>query len=121
MKEINIFINDKKFEVELNETKTAEKIYGILPIVAEGDFWGNEIYFEIPLEVPNEKPIKYVEVGDLAYWAEGNCLCIFFGWTPVSTDDRPKPASAVTVVGRIKGNLDELKKLNEAKIKIEKK
>ena len=121
MKEINIFINNQKFEAELNETKTAEKIYEILPIAAEGDFWGSEIYFEIPVQVPNERPVEYVKIGDLAYWSEGNCLCIFFGRTPVSTDDRPKPASEVTVVGKIKGNLEELKELNEAQIKIEKK
>lgn len=119
MKKINIFINNQKFEAELNETETAKKIYQTLPIEAEGDFWGNEIYFEIPVKTSNEKPVEYVEIGDLAYWPEGSCLCIFFGRTPVSTDERPKPATDVTVVGKIKGNLEELKKLNQAKIKIE--
>lgn len=118
MKKIKIFINNQEFEAELNETKTAKRIYEILPIEAEGNFWGNEIYFEIPLEMENENPTENLKTGDLAYWPEGNSLCIFYGRTPVSKNDMPKPASPVTIVGGTKRNIDELKKLKEAKIKI---
>lgn len=117
---INIFINNQKIEAELNETKTAKKIYEILPIEAEGNFWGNEIYFEISLKMENENPTESVKIGDLAFWPEGNCFCIFYGKTPVSINEEPKPASPVTVIGEIKGNPQELKKLKTAKIKIEK-
>lgn len=120
MKKINIFINNQKFEAELNETEIAEKIYQALPIEVGGNFWGNEIYFEIPVQMPNENPTEELSVGDLAYWPEGDGFCIFYGRTPVSTNDEPKPASPVTIVGRIKGDLEELKKLKEAKVKIEK-
>ncbi len=68
----------------------------------------------------NEKPTEELKVGDLAYWPEGNGFCIFYGKTPASTNDEPKPASSVTIIGKIKGNLEKLKKLNEAKIKITK-
>lgn len=118
MKKINIFINNQKFEAELNDTKIAEEIYKALPIKAEGDLWGNEIYFEIPVEMPNENPTEELKVGDLAYWPEGNSFCIFYGRTPASTDGDPKPASQVTIIGKIKGNLEELIKINEAEIKI---
>ena len=120
MKKINILINNLNFEGELNETKIAEKIYRVLPIETEGNFWGEEIYFEIPVEMRNEKPTENLRVGDLAFWPEGNCLCIFYGRTPASTDNEPKPASPVTIVGKIKGNVEELKKINKAKIKITK-
>lgn len=120
MKKINIFINNQKFEAELNDTKTAEKIYQVLPIETEGNFWGNEIYFEIPLEMENENPTEELSVGDLGYWPEGNGFCIFYGRTPASTNDKPKPASPVTIIGKIKGNLEELKNLKEAKVRIEK-
>ena len=73
MKKINIFINEEKFETELNETETAQRIYKSLPIEAEGNFWGNEIYFEIPVEMENENPTENLKVGDLAYWPEGSC------------------------------------------------
>ncbi len=120
MKKINIFINNQKFEAELNDTKIAEEIYKALPIEANGNLWGNEIYFEIPVEVENENPTEELKVGDLAYWPEGNSFCIFYGRTPASTNDEPKPASPVTVVGKIKGNFEELRKLNKAIIKITK-
>lgn len=118
MRKIEIFINEQKFEAELNEIETAQRIYNVLPIEREGSFWGNEIYFEIPLKMENENPTEELRVGDLAYWPEGNCLCIFYGRTPASTNDEPKPASPVTIVGKIKGNLDQLKNLNQAKVKI---
>ena len=115
---INIFINNQKYEGELNNTETAKKIYEILPIESEGNFWGNEIYFEIPVEMANEKPTEELKVGDLAYWPEGNSLCIFYGKTPASTNGEPKPASPVTIVGRIKGKVEEFRKFKKAEIKI---
>jgi hypothetical protein len=120
MNKVNIFINNQKFEAELNETETAKKIYESLPIEAEGDFWGKEIYFEIPVQMANEKPTEDLKVGDLGYWPAGNSFCIFYGRTPASTNEEPKPASPVTIIGKIKGNLEELKKLKEAKVRIEK-
>lgn len=118
MNKINIFINNQKFEAELNDTKIAEEIYKILPIEAEGNLWGNEIYFEIPVKMLNENPTEELKIRDLAYWPEGNSFCIFYGRTPASTNDEPKPASQVTIIGRMKGNVEGLRKLKKAKIKI---
>jgi len=120
MPKINIFINNQKFEAELNNTEIAKKIYEALPIESEGDFWGNEIYFEIPVKTENENPTEDLRVGDLAYWPEGYALCIFYGKTPASTNDAPKPASPVTIVGKVGGDLENLKNLNQAKIRITK-
>lgn len=120
MRKINIFINNLKFDVELNETKIAKAVYNALPIEAEGNFWGNEIYFEIPIKMGNEKPTEDLKVGDLAYWPPGNALCIFYGKTPASINEKPKPASPVTIIGEIKGDLEKLKSIREAKIKITK-
>ncbi len=39
-------------------------------------------------------------VGDIAYWPQGRCLCVFFGPTPASRGPAPVPASPVAVVGR---------------------
>jgi len=120
MEKINIFVNEEKFEAELNETETAKKIYQDLPIKAQANLWGEEIYFEIPVEAENEKPTINLKVGDLAYWPSGNAFCIFFGRTPASVNDSPRPASEVTIVGQIKGDLEKLKELKEAQIRIEK-
>jgi hypothetical protein len=73
--------------------------------------WGDEIYFRIPeeLDLALEDGQDVVEVGDLGYWPVGNAFCIFFGPTPASTDGRPKPASSVTVFGKILGDASELR------------
>lgn len=120
MKKINIFINNKKFEAELNETKISQEIYKKLPLEAKGNFWGNEIYFNIPIKMENEVPTQEVELGDLGYWPEGPAFCIFYGRTPVSFNDKPRPLSPITIIGRIKADWEELKKLSQTEIRIEK-
>jgi hypothetical protein len=43
-------------------------------------------------------------VGELGYWPVGQAFCIFFGPTPVSTDERPRAYSPVNVIGRVHGD-----------------
>ena len=47
-------------------------------------------------------------MGDVGYWPQGEALCLFFGPTPASTDERPRAASPVTVVGRISAGLEDV-------------
>jgi len=89
---------------ELNDTDTAEAIWEALPINATGNLWGDEIYFSIPLKLGLEKGQELVVSGDLGYWPQGNAFCIFFGLTPLSRGDEIRPASAVTVFGRVIGD-----------------
>ena len=44
---------------------------------------------------------------DVAYWPQGNALCLFYGPTPISNGNEIKPYSPVNVIGRIisKGNI----------------
>jgi hypothetical protein len=68
-----------------------------------------------------ENPSDSVQIGDLAYWPEGHCFCIFYGPTPISSPGRIKPASRVEIIGRLLGDPKELKKVaGEDKIMIEK-
>jgi hypothetical protein len=85
----------------LNDSLTAAKIREALPITARANLWGDEIYFTVPVRTSLEDGRETVEVGDLAYWPEGPALCIFMGKTPISRGDEIRPASAVTIVGRI--------------------
>ncbi|MEM3395765.1 MAG: cyclophilin-like fold protein [Thermoplasmata archaeon] len=80
---------------------TASKILAAIPFKGKASFWGDEIYFEIPVEANLESGRVYVEVGDIAYWPEGKCLCIFFGKTLSSEDERPKAYSPVNVFAKI--------------------
>ncbi|WP_132057796.1 cyclophilin-like family protein [Halorussus amylolyticus] len=50
---------------------------------------------------PAENALEAVPTGAIAYCPRGNALCLFWGPTPVSTDDRPRAASPVNVVAEI--------------------
>ena len=91
-------------QAELNDSKTAAAIAAALPIEAKAQTWGDEIYFDIGLELRAESPREVVALGDLGYWPPGQAFCIFFGPTPMSRGDEIRPASAVNVVGRVVGD-----------------
>jgi len=108
---IIIKTSDIAIEGELNNSQTAQKIYQNLPLESKVRTWGEEIYFEIPVSCNPENASLDVEVGDVAYWPEGSCLCVFFGRTPASTSDKPKPASEVNIVGKAIGDVSALKEI----------
>jgi len=110
MEQIMISVGDVSVDAELNDSVTAQKILEILPLEGAVNVWGDEIYFDIPLKLEQEPDARAeVEVGELGYWPEGPAFCIFFGPTPVSTDDRPKAYSAVNVFGKVVGDATVLK------------
>lgn len=97
---------------ELNGSACAKKIYNALPVQARASTWGDEIYFGIDVQCQAENPQANVAMGDLAYWLEGSCFCIFFGPTPMSRGDEIRPASAVEVFGKIEGDATQFKKID---------
>jgi len=88
--------------------RTARAIWNALPIDGRANRWGDEIYFEIPVDLAEENGQEEVAVGDLAYWPPGNALCIFWGATPASRAQEPRAASAVNVFGRIERGAHDL-------------
>ena len=92
-------------KAELNDTPTARMIWEALPITGRANTWGDEIYFEIPVQAEQANDARAeVEVGELGYWPVGRAFCIFFGPTPASSGEQPRAASPVNVVGRVLGN-----------------
>jgi len=82
--------------------KTVSALSQALPLKARARRWGKEVYFETPVAVDLEKGTEVVEKGAIGYWPPGRALCLFFGPTPASKNpEEIRPASAVTVVGRI--------------------
>lgn len=104
MKRIKITAGGVSAAATLNETRTAQTIWDALPIKARASSWGDEIYFSIPVDMDTEKGQEVVELGDLAYWEPGSAFCIFFGLTPMSRGDEIRPASEVTVFGKVEGD-----------------
>jgi hypothetical protein len=101
---LRITAGDVVATAELNETRTATAIWAALPLEARGQTWGDEIYFRIDIRAEPEAPREVVGLGELAYWPPGSAFCIFFGPTPMSQGSEIRPASPVTVVGRVGGD-----------------
>ncbi len=102
MSKIFITAQNIKLEAELNDSPTSKKIFEALPIQGRANVWGEEIYFEIPVIMPQELDARQdMQVGEMAYWPTGRAFCIFFGPTPVSTDDQPRAYSPVNLLGRV--------------------
>ena len=109
---IKIIIGELLMEGKLNDSTTAGKVKGALPIRASMNTWGEEIYFTIPVDTElDETACEEVEMGDLGYWPTGKAFCIFFGQTPMSTPGKIIPASAVNIIGRIIGNAARFKEV----------
>jgi hypothetical protein len=113
--DIRITVGSVTLDAELNETPTARKVAAVLPLDIPFNTWGDEIYFEIPVEAElDESAQEEVAVADLGYWPTGRAFCIFFGPTPMSTAGKIIPASAVNVIGRVTGEAVELKGVMDA-------
>lgn len=92
--------------------RTVDAIAKKLPLEGRAALWKEEVYFEIPVKMGEEKAKATVEKGDLAFWPMGNALCIFYG--------ESQPYSQVNIVGRITGNLELFSKVKSGeKIKVE--
>jgi hypothetical protein len=111
---IAIRVGPIELKAALNNTHTARKIAGIIPLKSPFNTWGDEIYFPIPVEAELEASAQEeVQIGDLGYWPAGNAFCIFFGPTPLSRDGRIIPASAVNIIGKITEDATRLREAGE--------
>ena len=110
-KKIRIRAGAIEAKAELNDTTTAQAIWETLPVKGRVNLWGDEIYFSIPLSLKLEAGQGVVNIGELGYWPDGNAFCIFFGPTPVSQGDEIRPASPVTVFGKVVGDATVFKKV----------
>jgi len=120
-KEIRIKVGEVVVNGEMEDSALAGRIYDALPFNVRASTWGKEIYFEIPVDSDIETPVSEVEKGDIAYWPEGRCLCLFFGPTPMSRGEKPIPASAVEVVGKMVSDYKGLEKVRSGeKVLVEK-
>ncbi len=119
-RKIRIKIDSLEWLGVLNDTKTAEEIWNLLPIEAGGQLWGKEIYFTIPLQLEPEDPQEVVEPGTLAYWPQGSGFCIFWGPTPVSQGEECRPYSPVNVLGKLEGDLSLLDTVKGQYVLVEK-
>lgn len=113
MNRIIITAGNISLPAELNDNPTAQQIWAALPLEGKANIWGDEIYFEIPLKTGQEPDARAeVEVGELGYWPVGHAFCIFFGPTPVSTDNKPCAYSPVNILGRVLGDATQFRQVS---------
>ena len=99
---IEVQVGELTLRGELSDTACAQAIAESLPLDTSFNTWGEEFYFEIPVSAELDgTATSDVEVGTIGYWPPGRALAIFFGRTPMSTTDKPVPASEVNLVGRL--------------------
>lgn len=102
---IKVIIESAKIELKgfIYDTPTGKTIWNILPFKSNINTWGEEIYFDIPgvnLELEPDARAN-VEIGEIGYWDVGKSMCIFWGRTPASKNDKPVAASPVNVFGKM--------------------
>ena len=113
-RKINIQIGEIVLTAKLNRTETADRIWEALPFEVNGTRWGDEIYFEIPVELAAASDARQeMVVGELAYWPQGHAFCIFFGPTPVSLGEEPRAYSGVNPFGQIEGGSEQLMSIED--------
>ena len=78
--------------------RTVDTIVRKLPLEGRVAVWKEEVYFDIPIKMGEEKAKPTVEQGTIAFWPMGSALCVFYG--------KSQPYSPVNILGKITSNLE---------------
>jgi hypothetical protein len=78
--------------------RTIDTIVRKLPLEGRVAVWKEEVYFDIPIKMGEEKAKPTVEQGTIAFWPMGSALCVFYG--------KSQPYSPVNILGKITSNLE---------------
>jgi hypothetical protein len=88
--------------------RTSDALLRNLPVHGRAVRYGEEVYFQVAVKAPAEKPRSNMEVGSLGYWPQGDAICVFYGPT--------RPYSPVNLLGRITIGLELFGKLKEGAV-----
>jgi len=92
--------------------RTVDMVVRKLPIEGRAALWKEEVYFETPIKMGEEKAKGTIEKGTIAFWPMGSAICIFHG--------ESQPYSPVNVLGKITKNLELFRQVKSGtKIRVE--
>jgi hypothetical protein len=83
--------------------RTIDTIVRKLPMEGRAALYKEEVYFEIPIKMGEEKAKSTVEEGTIAFWPMDGALCVFFG--------KSQPYSPVSILGKITSNIELFKQV----------
>lgn len=87
----------------------AAKLTEEFPIETVTNTWGEEVYFEVPVDMEVESDAReVVDAGTITFWVQGSALAIPFGPTPASHEDECRLITAVNPVGELLDDPDQL-------------
>jgi len=73
--------------------RTVGRILSLLPVDSRLHLWSQQAYFGVGAKIGPEKPVPQCKSGDLAYWPQGDAICLFF--------KDMAPLSKVNLIGQI--------------------
>ena len=93
--------------------RTVDTLVRKLPVEGRAALWKEEVYFETPIKMGEEKAKGTVEKGTIAFWPMGSAICIFYG--------ESQPYSPVSILGEVTKNLELFGRVKSGtKIRVEK-
>jgi hypothetical protein len=94
---------------DLRETPTVKQLLKALPGTSRAQTWGEEVYFELPVQASLEADARQVvEPGAVCFWVEGSALALPYGRTPASQGNEPRLVTRCNVLGKILGDPRQL-------------
>jgi hypothetical protein len=98
MTRIRFDFGDVSLDADLGDTPTARAVAAALPFNSKVLTWGEEIYFDAPVQVAREADARaVVRPGEIAFWPDGPAIAIGYGRTPISKDGETRLASPCNV------------------------
>jgi hypothetical protein len=109
MARIRIAWGSGEVTADLRETPTVKQLLKALPGTSRAQTWGEEVYFELPVQASLEADARQVvEPGAVCFWVEGSALALPYGRTPASQGNEPRLVTRCNVLGKILGDPRQL-------------